>query len=283
LKCEKFAGDSLSLNFFFHGHFIDHLTSRLEELIRDSNVIVVEQEIRMTDGGLYESLLNELSQGKPVVEDILAIFSERYASIGRNKFDKKFLESISGTKIQICLEDSPLTENDHEVLIESEPLSPHVIPDPRESMRRYELQATYHRRRDMALCDQIIAIRRDHPRANILVMRGAVHQRSIEKFLKGRREQFKSFHPYEPYVLVPITADILSKVEAGEPVTRKDFLMADVETVEMVKRFDDPWTATESEAVLRQIEESIQTMDEEQLTQYLKKAASKYENRHRWG
>jgi len=219
---------------------------------------------------VYEDLLNELSQGKPVAEDIQTLFREGHPSIARKKFDDKFLEVISGTSKRIYLENSPYGRADHEALEISKKRirRSQIIQSVQESRRKYDLQGAYDKKRDVALCDQVINIIRKNPDANILVMRGAIHERTVAKLLHDSGQTFRSYHPHEPY-LIPICDDIQSKVEAGEPVTRKDFLMADVQSTEMIKRSYDPSEGEVNPMVLRQIDKSIREMSEKELVRYL--------------
>jgi hypothetical protein len=265
----------MPLKLFFSRHHIEAFTPTLERLIDESDAIVLEQGIQTADIDVYEDLLNELSQGKPMLEDINALFKDDAQTQSKSKsaFDDKLLKKIQGSEKTIHLERSPLGLSERDEIFDYGPGRQRKFDDSWSELRRsFERQAALDRQRDEIHTLQIKALVQKSPNSTILVLRGAVHQRGIEKFLRDKGVIFTSFRPYEPYVL-PMSWEVESKLEVGEKVTLHELLMAVVETREVEMSCD---LREAGETDYARVRKQIKTMTEEELEHYLRKDLEQY-------
>jgi len=220
----------LSLNLYFSWHTIEAFTPTLTKLFSKTHVFVSEHGWKSGRVEYEERLYNKLSKGKTNPEDLMK-------KIPDTRTDPAFYEAlyrlIFGSGKRIVLERSPLTFEEA-----SNDLSPIEFKNVtvNEKLQIYERnlqqRAVYHRRRDECFAALLHECCRVYPGSDILVMRGCMHRRPLEKFLRNKVVAFVTYLSHSP---LPLHAnlEIVSKLEVGEDINRGELLTALVEHTEL--------------------------------------------------
>lgn len=202
----------------------------MTELFSKADVFVSEHGWKSGRVEYEEHLYNKLSKGKVAPEELMK-------KIPDNQTDPAFYEKLYGlifrSRKKILLERSPLTfqEATHD-------LSPIEFGNValNEKLQIYEgnlrQRAAYHRRRDECFASLLDECCKVYPGSEMLVMRGSMHQRALEKFLTNRGVRFATYLSHTPLPL-HLHLEIVSKLEVGDDTNQKELLKALVEHIEL--------------------------------------------------
>ncbi len=260
----------MTLVLYFAQHTAESFTPVLERLFTNAQILVIENA---TDGtaDIYEDLLNDLSHGRLLPNDMKAIASGDRASA----FFAMLYHMIYESGKLVYLERSPLTISDEKRYF-GDLNRIKIYPDEtldaflgRWKQRATE-KASLNKTRDENHARQLAELVRSNPDHEILVIRGTLHQRPLEGFLlRNGISDYSSFHPREPY-FIDIANETLSKIEADEEVSRKELMMVQIENLEGARFGVRPLTQDE----VSQMRQKIMSMPEPSMVAYLKKRLS---------
>lgn len=220
----------MSLSLYFSWHTVEAFTPSLTKLFSKTNVFVNEHGWNSGRVEYEERLYNELSKGRINPKEMMK-------KIRDSLTDPAFYETLYGlifrSKKRILLERSPLTLQEAK-----DDLSPIEFTNATldEKLRIYAValqkRAVYHRRRDEGFTSLLLEYCGRYPGSDILVMRGCMHQRALEKFLIEKGVAFVAHLSHDPLPL-HTNLEIVSKLEAGEDTNRRELLIALVEHTEL--------------------------------------------------
>jgi hypothetical protein len=263
----------MSLNLYFCQHAGEEtFTQQFEQLFSQAGIVVLEEAAVYSVDLLNsaEERWNALSEGKVTPEQIMAQEGEL---IGTDEdYFKRMNEKIYRSRKRICLERSPLSVNEIRRmnvwnLTNKNYLSKHYLRDYLRAYRKnLSFRADCARARDRRFAVQLAELQRNNVQAHILTIRGAVHQASLEKFLREARVQAES-HLADSRLLLLIELEIISKLAVGKRADDRDLLKAAVQTIEIQQR-----TADKTKMKLSDIEithELVTRMSEAELQQRL--------------
>jgi len=251
---------------YFSSHEAEAVTPRLRQLFAEADTVLIEQSFSEEDD-LNLNLLNELSRGNLLPEDIDKISSD----IGNQPhpdFARELHSMIFRSRKSVELERPPVNVNDaiaYNALTRQEFQNTSIGKACRLLADTLAKRAAYEKRRDDALAEQLTALARTNPDANILVIRGHGHQRSLENALTARGTPFRGLTSHEP-MLILFTDELMQKLIAGERPSRRELLRSLVEQAE---------TRTVSfqhtQANIRVVRDRVGAMSELQCEKYLRK------------
>ena len=174
----------------------------------------------------------------------------------------KLFDMIFASRKRIYFEHSPLGLI--EAIQNTAPIVVNGTID--EKLETYEnwLRARAHRekRRDETFASQLAGYCEENSTAKVLVMRGAMHQRALEKFLSADEIQFESHLSHSP-MCMHTEEEIISKLEIGEATNRRELLLAITEQPELARRGYDPKTPKIGE--LAEVQMELRSLSEEDL------------------
>lgn len=260
----------MTLVLYFAQHTAESFTPILERLFTNAQILVIENA---TDGtaDIHEDLLNDLSNGRLLPNDMKAIASGDRASA----FVTMLYQMIYESGKLVYLERSPLTILDEKRyfgdLNEIEKYQDDTLDAFLGRFRKAVTEkASLNKTRDENHARQLAELVRSNSKHEILVIRGALHQRPLENFLlRNGIYDYSSFHPREPY-FIDIANETLSRVEVGEEISRKELMMVLIESLECARFGVRPLTQDE----ISQMRHKIMSMPEPSMVAYLKKRLS---------
>lgn len=238
----------MNLNLYFTLHRVEEFTPTLDRLFSMSDIVAVEQgDSELVE--CVETIYNRLSAGQITVECVMeAGPSETYSADGFQPvdpaFDRKFYEMIANCHKQICVERCPLTRAEFQ-RFDSSWSPPNWNRLGRGFVTDYLLSYKNHLRnlagrlvvRDRPYALQLAELSRRNPESHILVLRGATHQRTLERFLAEEGLGFTS-HLCDARVRCMLNSELLQKLALGLRVGRRELLMCAVQCFENYRLID---------------------------------------------
>ena len=220
----------MPLNLYFSWHTVEAFTPAFRELFSCADVFVNEHGWNSGRVEYEERLYNKLAKGEANPEELMK-------KIPDDQTDPAFYETLYGiifrSEKKILLERSPLTLFEALADLAEIELGNVAL---NEKLRNYERalqrRAAFHRKRDECFASLLDEYCKPHPNNNVLVMRGCMHQRALEKFLTDRSVGFKSHVSHTPLPL-HFNLEIVSKLEVGLDINRRELLEALVEHIEL--------------------------------------------------
>jgi hypothetical protein len=217
-------------------------TPTLARLVSAADIIVTENVTKETSR-YTEDVYNNLSSGKISVEDAMTQLSSRiYKRNGFHEidvmYDVKFDEMIAGSGKRIYVERSPFTSAEYEQSQSAwnPPSAPCTFYDMTpylkacEEKLRSEANSLVLREKEFAV--QLSVLSKEHPESRMLVLRGAGHQRILEKLLREQGLKFKS-HLFDERIRLLLKEVIVSRLAVGLRVKREELAMAVVQDFEL--------------------------------------------------
>jgi hypothetical protein len=257
----------MPLTLYFSSHEAEAVTASLRELFRESEIVVIEHSFTEGADDLTENLLNELSQGKLLPDDLREISS----GVGPQPFpafDRELNSMIHRSGKTIVLEHPPVGVDDaldYTVLQCQQFGNTPVDETCRQLTENLAKRADYEKKRDDALARQLTSLNRRHPNSNILVIRGEAHQRSLGNALAALGTPARSLTSHKP-MLTLFETEPMQKLIAGEKPSRRELLATLVEQVETRTQIFRP-----TQANIRALRNLIDGMSDRQCEEYLKK------------
>jgi len=254
------------ITMYFSSHEAEAVTPFLRELFRESEIVLVENSF--TDGAddLNENLLNELSQGRLLPDDLREISS----GIGNPPFpafDHELNSMIHRSGKTIVLEHPPVGVCDgvkQNALMHQRFGNIPFDEACRQLTENLAKRADYEKKRDDALAIQLTDLNHRHPDSNILVIRGDGHRRHLENALAALGTPARSLTSHKP-MLTMFETELLQNLIAGAKPSRRELLTTLVEQVETIQFFKP------TQANIRALREQIDRMSDRQCEEYLKK------------
>jgi hypothetical protein len=266
---ELFCGIALGITMYFSTHEAEAITPKLKQLFEDADMVLLEQDFREEDDRNL-NLLNELSRGNLLVEDVLRVTGPK------GQFHPGFTEGIlpivyrSGKTI--ILERSPYSLYD---------VSSQFYPLYLQKFQRMPLakacrllaenlvkRATFNKTRDEALAQQLTQVTSQNPSSKILVIRGYGHRPSLEETLIAHGIPFTSVNSDEKISTFFID-EVVQKIIAGGRPTRIELLRSLVEQVKTRATAFLPTLAN-----ISAVRNSVAVMSEMQCEKFLKSHAN---------
>lgn len=180
-------------------------------------------------------------------------------------FYQALFEMISRRGKAVYLERSPLPASEVEQMLTVEFKGTDLNENLRVYKKKLAERADCEKRRDVSFARQLRECCETNFGPEILVMRGAMHQRGLERFLRSEDVKFTSHLSHNPLPMDTQT-EILSKLEIGEDVNRGELLMALVELVQLKRRGYDPKTLKIVELV--EVKNALAGLSERDLERY---------------
>jgi len=252
----------LPLSLYFSWHTPEAFTTEFVELFSAAEIFFVEYGY---DSGLveyHERLYNELSKGKKTPQQLAKLMSDPLTDTA---LYHALFEMISGRGKAVYLERSPLTVSEVVQMLTIEFKAVDLDKNLRAYKKKLAERADCEKRRDVSFARQLRECCETNPGREILVMRGAMHQRGLERFLRSEDVKFTSHLSHNPLPMDTQT-EILSRLEIGEDVNRRELLMALVESIELKRRGYDPKTLKIAELV--EIQNALAELSEKDLERY---------------
>lgn len=229
----------LKLDLYFTVHTLEMFKPTFERLLSTADIIVTENAAKESSRFL-EDVYENLSAGKTSVEDATTrIVTESYERNGFRRMDPiynlTFFRMIAGSHKRIYVEHSPLTRGELEQYLSAWKPSG-TSSDMDAYLKSYEDKlrstANSHVLRDRELTAQLAGLSKENPESRILVLRGAAHQRILERLLREQGLKFESYLSDQRAKLIREEA-IVSRLAFGLGVKRKELVMAAVQNLEL--------------------------------------------------
>jgi len=249
----------LPLNLYFSWHTGEAFTNNFEKLFSTANIFVVEYALKYRNVAYYEHLYNKLSKGRLTPKQFLKIMPPDLRT--DPDFYRILSEIIFNNQKRIYLERSPMALEEALKWIE------YVLRGTRdERLQTYENklreQAMSQKQRDESFARQLKKYVSENPDTEILTMRGAMHQRALERFLTAEGVRFTS-HPFHSPMPLTTQETIVASLEVGEATNPHELLLSIAEK----RRIADPRTTKISELAAIQI--ALREVPEQNLLKYL--------------
>jgi hypothetical protein len=229
-------------------------------------MVLIEQDYKEDDDRNL-NLLNELSRGNLLIDDVLKVTSGPSGQIHPD-FTNGLLLMIFRSGKTILLENSPYSfyeANVQYALARQEFRNMPLRKACQLLAENLAKRATNYKKRDEVLAQQLADIVSQNPSSNILVIRGHGHRPSLEHALGALNVSFTSVTPHEQISILFID-ELIQKIMAGGRPTRRELVRSLVEQV---------WTRTTpfraNHVGIRSLRESMDSMSELQCEKYLKK------------
>jgi hypothetical protein len=217
-------------------------TPTLARLVSAADIIVTEN-VAKESSRYTEDVYNNLSSGKISVEDaMIQLSSGTYIRNGFHEidvmYDIKFFEMIAGSGKRIYVERSPFTSAEYEQ--SQSAWNPPSAPCTFHDMTPY-LKACEEKLRGEANClvlrekefvVLLSGLLKEQPESRMLVLRGAGHQRVIEKLLREQGVKFES-HLFDERIRFLLRVAIVSRLAMGLRVKRNELAMGVVQAFEL--------------------------------------------------
>lgn len=220
----------LSLNLYFSWHTVEAFTSTFAELYSRTDVYVHEHAWKSGRVEYEERLYNELAKGRISPEEMMKKIPD---ALTDPAFYKKLYGLVFTSRKRVLLERSPLTLEEVRDDLSQIDLRNMTVNDKLQIYERnLQKRAAYHRKRDECFASLLLECCRTYAGRDTLVMRGCMHRRPLEKFLGEKGVVFITHLSHNP---LPLHAnlEIVSKLEAGERINRRELLTALAEHTEL--------------------------------------------------
>lgn len=258
--------EAVSVTLFFSLHNRDSFTEELRELVYRANVLLIEQATNEgpDDIAELELLHQEVSDGMRLPGDLLSTVPSNSP-----EFDGRILQAVYRSQKRMCVERSPFSSRNLQIDFKfSAPRLRLPFDQTLEGyLDQFRKQAMVDRKRDEAVALQIVELNRQQAGQHVLVIRGVSHQRALERLLTDAGLPFSSVKSHDP-LLVPVETEIISKLEAGEEVARKELLMMVVETSE-IRQLGGPRVREATQSDLVKVKRKVSHMSEKDLETYV--------------
>jgi hypothetical protein len=225
----------LPLNLYFSWHTTEAFTVRLYSLFSNAQTFFVEYAYETGRVEYDEQLYNKLSRGLKTVSEMMKVMGDPRTDPG---FYERLFGLIRNSEKRIHLERSPLTAAQVEEMLTLGDIKTereHFEENLKAYEKRLGFRANLERERDVSFAKQLENYYDGDASGEILVMRGDMHQRMLERSLAELNVNFKSSLSHDPLPLDTQT-EILVKMQLGEVVSRKDLLTSVAEQNEFSKR-----------------------------------------------
>jgi hypothetical protein len=255
----------LPIVLYFSSHEAEAITPHLRQLFAEADIVLIEQAFRDEDG-LTLNLVNELSRGNLLPEDVSKIGSG--VGVQFVDFSRGLGSMIFRSGKQIMLENSPFDVTDavaYDGLVRQEFRNVPVRIACTQLTENLRKRAGYDKKRDEALVEQLRDLTNLNPNAHILIIRGRGHRNYLEKTLAVNRIHATSLTAQETMVST-LTDEVMQKIIADERPTRMELLRSLVELSEIETIFTHP-----TQANIRVLRARISGMNERQCEKFLRK------------
>ena len=256
----------MGITLYFSTHEAEAITPRLKELYEAAGVVVLEQDYA-EDDDLNLNLVNELSRGNILIDDVLKVTSGRTGQLFPD-FTSGLLSMIYRSGKPILLERSPFNVFEaagYYALLRQEFRDMPLGKACRLLAENLAKQAAILKKRDEALSQQLADVVAQNPSSNIFVIRGYGHRQSLENALAARNVAVTSVTSHK-LMLVLFTQELIQKIMAGGRPTRRELLRSLVEQVETRTTLYRP-----TQVNFGIIRDSVGAMSELQCEKFLKK------------
>lgn len=183
----------MGITLYFSTHEAEAITPRLRQLYDAANIVLLEQDYQEEDD-LNLNLLNELSRGNVLIDDVLKITSGPHGQMYPG-FTNGILAMVYRSGKRILLERSPYSVYDaaeQYALARKEFRNMPLAKACRLLAENLAKRAENQKKRDEALTVQLAEVVAQEPSSNILVLRGFGHKPSLEKALTSQSVAFTS-------------------------------------------------------------------------------------------
>jgi hypothetical protein len=247
------------LRLYFSWHTAEAFTAKLRDLFSAANVLVSEYSYDSGLVELHERQYNELSNGGMSAERLLENIPDTRTD---PLFYARLFGMISNCRKRIYLERSPLGPIEAMQMLADIELR--GTPEEKLNMYRDSLRrrADCERRRDERFASQLAALVEENSTSQVLVLRGAMHQRALERFLKAHDVQFETYLSHNPMFMHTET-EILSKLEVGQQTNSRELLMAIAERPKLAEKGFDPVRPKMIE--LAEVQRELKLLSEDEL------------------
>jgi hypothetical protein len=219
---------------------VEAFSTDLETLFSGADTFFLEYSYNSGFVEEHEHLYNELSNRKVSswqVSNIMSLLDTRTDPA----FYVKLSEMIYNKRKRIRFERSPLNAIEARQLLADIKVNGTIEERLKTYEERLGVRAGYEKKRDEKFASQLAEYCKENSTSEILVMWGAMHQRALEKFLNVQNVQFKSHRSHNP-MYVHTESEIISKLEMGEAINRRELMLAMAEQFELKRRRYDPKT-----------------------------------------
>jgi hypothetical protein len=256
----------VSINLYFSSHYGGAVTPLLRQLFTDADVVLIEQAYQ-DEGDFILNMLNELSRGNLLLEDVQNVMSG-IGDQAHTEFDRELKSLIFRSGKRILVEKSPHSAHAYTVLMaldDREFRNMRLVKACHKLKEDLVKYADYQKRRDEALADHLTTLIGSQATSNILVIRGLEHKVPLERALAERGTLARSLLSQE-WIPLTFTDDVVQKLLIGERPRRRDLLLTLAEGTET-----RTGTFQVTKANVRAVREHFGGMSEKQLEKLLRK------------
>jgi hypothetical protein len=220
----------------------ESFTEQFRELFTRADIIVLEQTAHDDSIDSAEEGVNALSRGEITPGQIDQHTQDGDLIATDRIYFRRLNEIIYQSQKRIYFERSPLGPEEIRRMskynVRGDSLSKHYL---RDYLRDYEKHLSFvaacHRKRDKEFASQLAHLQRNSMGANILAIRGAAHQRILERFLGVAKVLFVS-HLSDLRISLLMESTIISRRALGEEAEKRELLMALVQLFEIQESGD---------------------------------------------
>jgi hypothetical protein len=243
---------------------VEAFSRKLETLFSDADTFFLEYSCNSGLVRYHELLYNELSNGKVSPQQMSKSMPDAQTDPA---FYARLFDMISNKRKRICLERSPLSPIEAIQMLTGIKLSGTVERKLKTYEESLRVRADCEKRRDEGFASQLAQYCKQNPTEKTLVMWGAMHERALAQSLDVYGVLFKSCRSHNP-MYMHTELEIISKLEIGQEIDRRELMLAIVEKIEINMRGYDPKTLKIAE--LAEVQRELSRLSENDLrTRYL--------------